>query len=1139
MQSSAAFDDLGGEFRAKLRDIVSTTRQTADGNSTVTFSTARIDCEYTPGVIKRLATGQLLAIPNVQTLGGDDTFSLYEIADVFPMHYSMLTLDQSQPAAIRREFMELIENEWKNGSKSTWIEIVAAPIGYVMKSSDGGIAFERRSSAPLTGSPVKLLSRESVQKLICYNPPNDQSDYRFGNLLGVVDETIGFTVNIEKLLHFHVGVFAFSLDHDEPIVYRENGEVKITEIGELVDRFFLKDEEGRKYTSSLEVVSFNPETYEIGWTPIQYVFRHAYRDKLLRFTLRTGRNVAVTPGHSLFVLRKGKILCLPASDLTIGDFVVGTRAIPDPNSSNPRVNLGDLFEGKAAAAAASVYLENVSKDVFERLDHGKNVPNWKWRRWRHFGKLPLTYWDRLTETERRPLVLSYKGAETAFAPILEIDEDIARLLGYYAAEGQTIIENGLNYEVTFTLSRDDKKTVKELRRILRTKFGIKTRTLRDGENGLRLAFRNRIVATFLKKSAGSGARRKIVPKAILNSPHAVRREFLRAWAEGDHPISSSRRLANDLLYALLFDECAGAVNRIKPNKPTMIEGKRVRSRGRYRFSFPGGKGDMRGVIGQTRGRAEPTYPASELPRSLLPLLRHPSHINNKDKLGLSARMFSEMKTRLDKFMPYNGSSSKSVDEARHDGVYRTGMTASLTKKGNTIQASPNLVQAAEDLQRAMRVQESLLGFYEVQEIEQVSPSSDFVYDVSVPVAENFLAGFGGIFCHNTGSGKSNLTATVVRKALKVIPDLKVVFLDVSSEYGIHILDVLNKYPSRVFFTDSFAGSKRPAAEYFKRHVCPESLSPMKDKVEEKISSLFEEGKVVFAEIPAAGHEDIARFSTYGGLIEILTGTLEDRYGAVQQKLLIPQVINKIKAFMAKEGLTAESRFDAKTAQLTSQVEPLLAGLRENSSLKSTFDSLKKVVDEGGAEAEKSAWETLPDEILSTDKDSPRVFVLNLPEAEDARAQTADLINQVFRRRKKSFSLTPQVLFIVDEAQEFIPQDARKGDNAFESSRAVERLLRHGRKYNLYCWVSTQRIAHLNTNALQQLHSYFISTMPRPYDRQLVSDTFAIGDAFIDRTLSFQNGDWLITSFKATATQNIPVFFHAENNEETLRKYLSE
>jgi len=41
------------------------------------------------------------------------------------------------------------------------------------------------------------------------------------------------------------------------------------------------------------------------------------------------------------------------------------------------------------------------------------------------------------------------------------------------------------------------------------------------------------------------------------------------------------------------------------------------------------------------------------------------------------------------------------------------------------------------------------------------------------------------------------------------------------------------------------------------------------------------------------------------------------------------------------------------------------------------------------------------------------------------------------------------------------------------------------------WIITQQIAHLNTNALQQLYSYFVRTMPRPYDRQLISDALII------------------------------------------------
>ena len=85
-----------------------------------------------------------------------------------------------------------------------------------------------------------------------------------------------------------------------------------------------------------------------------------------------------------------------------------------------------------------------------------------------------------------------------------------------------------------------------------------------------------------------------------------------------------------------------------------------------------------------------------------------------------------------------------------------------------------------------------------------------------------------------------------------------------------------------------------------------------------------------------------------------------------------------------------------------------------------------------------------------------------------------------------------------EVYRFSPEDGTE-----YSSRAVEKLLRHGRKYNLHGWISTQRIAHLNTNALQQLH----------------------------RTSPFQNGDWLMASFKATNTQNVPVLFHALNNEE--------
>ena len=213
-QKASVFDNIEGKFLARLREISSNTRTTSDGKATITFKTARIEANYSPDIIKKIEAGRLLAIPNVLGVNSNNNFSIYEVADIYPMHYSMLTLDNKQPGAIRKEFMNLIEKEWELGSKSTWIEIVAAPTGYVMELSaeETEPNFIKKNTSVLTGSQVSLLSDETIRKFICYTPRDRTSteNFRIGNLLGATDNPIPFTVNIEKLIHYHVGVFAFT-----------------------------------------------------------------------------------------------------------------------------------------------------------------------------------------------------------------------------------------------------------------------------------------------------------------------------------------------------------------------------------------------------------------------------------------------------------------------------------------------------------------------------------------------------------------------------------------------------------------------------------------------------------------------------------------------------------------------------------------------------------------------------------------------------------------------------------------------------------------------------------------------------------------------------------------------------------------
>lgn len=633
IKNSSIFDSLDGKFMARLREISSNTRTTSDGKATITFKTAKIEANYSPEVIKKIEAGRLLVIPNVMGVGSHDIYSIYEVADVYPMHYSMLTLDKNQPGSIRKEFMTLIEKEWQKGSsKSTWIEIIAAPTGYIMRLDEGinddngkEPKFIRKNVSPLTGSEVYLLSKETIQKFICYTPKQTKSieHSTIGSLLGVTEQQVPFILNLEKLLHYHVGVFAF-----------------------------------------------------------------------------------------------------------------------------------------------------------------------------------------------------------------------------------------------------------------------------------------------------------------------------------------------------------------------------------------------------------------------------------------------------------------------------------------------------------------------------------------------------------TGSGKSNLTSLIMRKAMNSVPNVKFVIFDVSSEYGINILDVLRSFQSRVVLTEALRNTTSSSGnesrdkgdeddeddednttakvgDYLRRHVSPDSLTDMTNMLLVSIEEIVTGNKIRTIDISSDAEQMMQQFSTYGGLLRSLADLTSEKYGAAGQKVLIPPVANMIKKFIRERNLDEDSKMDSQTLPMIEMILNQVlakAKLKSDATILSIFNNLKLALENPAqTDGNDDDYDTtkLVNEIMDEKEGSPKLFVINLPEADVARYFCSDVINRVFKIRKNSFTLIPKVVFVFDEAQEFIPFEKRREDGTDNSSRAVERLLRHGRKYHLHGWISTQRIAHLNTNALQQLHSYFVSTMPRPYDRQLISDTFAIDDAFLDRTLMFQNGDWLMTSFKATNTQNVPVFFHAFNNEDSI------
>jgi DNA helicase HerA-like ATPase len=128
--------------------------------------------------------------------------------------------------------------------------------------------------------------------------------------------------------------------------------------------------------------------------------------------------------------------------------------------------------------------------------------------------------------------------------------------------------------------------------------------------------------------------------------------------------------------------------------------------------------------------------------------------------------------------------------------------------------------------------------------------------------------------------------------------------------------------------------------------------------------------------------------------------------------------------------------------------------------------------------------------------------------------------------------------VFDEAQEFVRDLTNARGIEKDCSEKVETLLRQGRKYGLGGCIATQRIAYLNTNALQQLHIYLVGTLPRPYDRNLVSNTFTIDQGILEKTLEFAPGEWLLSNYIATGIDNVPIFIKADNAEKEIESFLS-
>jgi DNA helicase HerA-like ATPase len=391
----------------------------------------------------------------------------------------------------------------------------------------------------------------------------------------------------------------------------------------------------------------------------------------------------------------------------------------------------------------------------------------------------------------------------------------------------------------------------------------------------------------------------------------------------------------------------------------------------------------------------------------------------------------------------------------------------------------------------------------------------------------------GIFAF-TGAGKSNLLSNILRRLLIHQPEVKVIVFDISSEYPFLLMDLFadDKIPSKIILENPVTN----AEQFYASVVKPREYED-DDRARKVFARIFGQKKITYYLKPES------KVPTYGDIVEELNRQRNESLDKPHYVNALDRIRQDVVDYKSEHGMTDSKPIDEEFIKQLDEwgraaVDEYKISDRSGvyawaTSRLTLIDNLKR------AEKEKRTTGGLDIEgIRELVEKETRLTCISISDPYVIKELVVDLAREFLYRRKRAFKVKPYVLFVFDEAQEFVPDIGGSSGIDKDCSKVVETLLRQGRKYGLGGCLATQRIAYLNTNALQQLHTYFVGTLPRPYDRTVVSDTFTIDKQILEKTLEFAPGEWLLSSFIATGMENVPIFIRADNAETEVEKTLN-
>ncbi len=525
-----------------------------------------------------------------------------------------------------------------------------------------------------------------------------------------------------ELLSMWVGE---SLPFEEELLVFDGKKIFMEKIGEIVEE--KKD---------LQVVTFDNEGKAF-FSKIAGFIKHQLDGKLLQITTKTGRKIKVTDKHSLFSLIENEIEPVVPSQLIEGKSVLAIPArIPNISFAEQHLNLFEFFRHRNDFFIRSPHVNESIKKLGYKQAAALTGLKQKYLYDITNKTLPLSLKNfslLLNETKIKPDLasaeISRKGGRNHLPALFPLSDDFFELLGLWVAEGD--FNSGV-----VRLSINDLEILQKTREIL-DRLDLSYSII--AERGIVV---NNTALTIVFKQLGltSGAFNKRIPNNLLVSKNSSVFAFLRGYFSGDGTIRSngrsymieattvSQQLANDLMFLFLKIGIVASCHTKKEWNGSIS----------YRVQVFGTENFKRFA---------------------------PAGFIDRERNSMIQEYINKVAWTRSNVIPLNPKIESLLNEAFIS--YTKNQTVGKNKLKEALCLVDLNRQKYDDLWKLV---ESDIFWDVLKKIEEI-PYDGFVYDISVEPGQNFVAGFGGTFAHNSEKG----IRKVFRRARQVAPCI--VFFD--------------------------------------------------------------------------------------------------------------------------------------------------------------------------------------------------------------------------------------------------------------------------------------------------------------------------------------------------------------------------